>query len=43
MGYDLNFWKYKKGIYLDNQEVYEKGKNLTASYMIHRPGTTSVN
>ncbi|SHF42612.1 hypothetical protein [Pedobacter caeni] len=27
MGYDLNFWKYKKGIYPDNQEVYEKGSN----------------
>lgn len=24
MSYDLNFWKYKKGTYLDNQEVYEK-------------------
>ncbi|TPN82877.1 hypothetical protein [Aquimarina algicola] len=24
MSYDLDFWKYKKGIYLDNQEVYEK-------------------
>ena len=24
MSYDLNFWKYKKGIYLDNHEVYEK-------------------
>ena len=24
MSYDLDFWKYKKGTYLDNQEVYEK-------------------
>jgi hypothetical protein len=24
MSYDLDFWKYKKGIYLDNQDVYEK-------------------
>ncbi|MCL1666565.1 hypothetical protein M2T82_00665 [Elizabethkingia ursingii] len=27
MGYDLNFWIYKKGIYLNNQEVYKKGSN----------------
>ena len=24
MSYDLNFWKYKKNVYLDNQTVYEK-------------------
>lgn len=24
MSYDLDFWKYKNDIYLDNQEVYEK-------------------
>ena len=24
MSYDLDFWKYKKGTYLDNQDVYEK-------------------
>ncbi len=24
MSYDLNFWKYKKNIYLNHQEVYEK-------------------
>ncbi|MGL1935705.1 MAG: hypothetical protein OCD01_11825 [Fibrobacterales bacterium] len=24
MSYDLNFWKYKKEVYLDNQDVYEK-------------------
>ncbi len=24
MGYDLNFWRYKKGISLNHQEVYEK-------------------
>ena len=24
MSYDLNFWKYKKDVYLNNQEVYEK-------------------
>jgi len=24
MSYDLNFWKYKKGVYLNNQEVYTK-------------------
>ena len=24
MSYDLDFWKYKKGAYFDNQEVYEK-------------------
>ena len=24
MARDLNFWKYKENIYLDNQEVYEK-------------------
>ncbi len=24
MSYDLNFWKYKEGVYLDNQEVYEQ-------------------
>lgn len=24
MSYDLNFWRYKKGACLDNQEVYEK-------------------
>lgn len=24
MSYDLDFWKYKTGIYLDHQEVYEK-------------------
>ncbi len=24
MSYDLNFWKYKKGVNLNNQEVYEK-------------------
>jgi len=27
MGYDLNFWKYKEGVYLDNQEVYEALSN----------------
>lgn len=24
MGYDLNFWKYKKDVYLDNQDTYIK-------------------
>ncbi len=24
MSYDLDFWKYKNGVYLDNQSVYEK-------------------
>ncbi|XZF14522.1 hypothetical protein ACTHGU_00145 [Chitinophagaceae bacterium MMS25-I14] len=24
MSYDLDFWKYKPGIYLHNQEVYEQ-------------------
>lgn len=24
MSYDLNFWKYKEGVYLDNQSVYEQ-------------------
>ena len=24
MSYDLNFWKYKKDVYLNNQVVYEK-------------------
>ncbi len=24
MSYDLNFWKYKNNVYLNNQEVYEK-------------------
>lgn len=24
MSYDLDFWKYKKDIYLDNQDTYEK-------------------
>ena len=24
MSMDMNFWKYKKGIYLDNDEVYAK-------------------
>ena len=24
MSYDLNFWKYKEGIYLDNHAVYER-------------------
>lgn len=24
MSYDLDFWKYKKDIYLNHQEVYEK-------------------
>jgi hypothetical protein len=24
MSYDLDFWKYKKGVYLNNQEVYEQ-------------------
>ena len=24
MSYDLNFWKYKKDVYLDNQAVYKK-------------------
>ncbi|GAA0725911.1 hypothetical protein GCM10009430_32280 [Aquimarina litoralis] len=24
MSYDLDFWKYKKDTYLNNQEVYEK-------------------
>ena len=23
MSYDLNFWKYKNGIYLKHQKVYE--------------------
>ena len=23
MSYDLNFWKYKENVYLDNQNVYE--------------------
>ena len=27
MSYDLNFWRYKDGIYLDNQDVYEKLSN----------------
>lgn len=27
MSYDLDFWKYKNGTYLDNQEVYEKCSN----------------
>ena len=22
MSYDINFWKYKEGVYLDNHEVY---------------------
>lgn len=24
MSYDLDFWKYQDGVYLDNQTVYEK-------------------
>lgn len=24
MSYDLDFWKYKQGVYLNNQEVYER-------------------
>jgi len=24
MSYDLDFWKYKKDTYLDNQDTYEK-------------------
>ena len=24
MSYDLDFWKYKKDVYLDNQSVYEQ-------------------
>jgi hypothetical protein len=27
MSYDLNFWKYKERIYLDNQDVYERLSN----------------
>lgn len=27
MSYDLNFWKYKKGTYLNNQTVYESCTN----------------
>ena len=27
MGYDLDFWKYKKGVYLNNQKVYTKCSN----------------
>ena len=27
MSYDLNFWKYKDGVYLDNQKVYESLSN----------------
>ena len=27
MSYCLNFWRYQDGVYLDNQEVYEKLSN----------------
>jgi len=27
MSYDLNFWKYKEGVYLDNQSVYEQASD----------------
>ena len=27
MSYDLDFWKYKNGVYLNNQETYEKCSN----------------
>ncbi|MCL2575978.1 MAG: hypothetical protein FWE33_06050 [Defluviitaleaceae bacterium] len=31
MSIDLNFWKYKENVYLDNQAVYEK---LSAGYSV---------
>lgn len=27
MSYDLNFWQYQDGVYLDHQSVYERASN----------------